>query len=239
MHTLLSQNELERYSRTIMLDEIGIEGQKKLRQAHVAIVGAGALGSIVAMRLAAAGIGHLNIADSDTIELSNLPRQIAYDTESVGLPKLDVLGSRLSAANPDVRLTLTDGRLSAEDMAGFISGADVCVDASDNNATKQALTQTARSLGIPCVLGGIDGFKGQVITFDPSSRLAYADIFGSADEAPTTPPAPRGIFSPVPSVVGSLQTAEVIKIITGVGTPLINRLLCLDTLDMSFNIYNL
>ncbi len=239
----LSQNEIQRYSRTIMLKEIGDEGQLRICNASVAIVGAGALGSAVALSLAAAGVGTLAIADFDCVELSNLPRQLAYSTDCVGRSKLNTLAERLRAANPNVKLSLCDKCLSREDMAEFINNNDVCVEASDNVATKQAFTEIARKNNIPCVLGGIDSFYGQCITFNTDSRLNYNEIFGLTEESSSSiqcsKNVPKGIFTPIPSIIASIQSAEVLKLISGIGTPLVNRMLCVNALTMEFSTFDL
>lgn len=228
-----------RYSRTEMLPEIGTEGQKKLANARVAIVGAGALGGCAAICLTAAGLGTIAIADFDNVDLSNLPRQTAYSTADVGLPKVHALAKRLTALNPGVNLQILQSYLSKRNIDSFLEGSDVVIEGSDNPATKSLVTTRCTALGIPCVAGGVDGFRGQVISFNAHPAVPYDDIFGKPATTCSLPEpghsilpcGGKGVFPTLPTIIAGIQASEAMKIITGVGAPLYGRIFTLDILS--------
>jgi len=232
------------------LPGIGEEGQRLINAATVAIIGAGALGSAVATSLAAAGVGVLRVADFDTVDITNLQRQLAYDELSLGCYKVEALKARIAALNSGVTVDARRTLITRNNISDFISGADVVVEGSDNAVTKAMVTEAARALGLPCVVGGVRAFEGQVMTIARDTPVSYADVFGladgggicvgqDADGGSVLPCGGGGIFSPVPATVASLQSAEVLKIITGAGRTLDGRLLTIDTLTMTTAVYNL
>lgn len=223
-----------RYSRNILLPEIGRAGQLELLQASVLVVGAGALGSIVSMYLAGSGIGRIGLCDFDTVDISNLQRQLSFTIDDVGCPKLEATVRRLSSINPDLIIEPHDGFLRHDKARELFKRYDVIVEGSDNPATKHMVTDIANEVGKPCVLGGVNGFDGQVMTFLPGGKR-YRDIFPDAvAEGGYTPCSIGGVLGPLPGIIGSIQAAEVIKIITGAGTTLADTLLLVNALDMTF-----
>lgn len=215
----LDKEQMVRYSRTIMLEEIGTEGQRRLLDGSVFIVGAGALGSICAMYLAASGIGRIGIIDFDTVGLSNLQRQLSYTESDLGQPKTDVLKRRLHEINSGITVEAYNRMLTCENAAELFAGYDVVVEGSDNPSTKYLVTDTAHRLGKPCVAGGVREFVGQVMTFPPYCATTYRDLFPDAPcESGFTPCSAGGVLGPLPGVVASMQAAEVIKLLTGINT---------------------
>lgn len=230
----LSESQLRRYSRHIVLPEIGIEGQKKIMAAKVFVVGAGGLGSPVSLYLTAAGVGRLGIIDSDIVELSNLHRQILHLTNRVGMPKVDSARISLEAVNPDVLIDTYRDRLDKDNIVGLYNDYDIVVDCSDNFATRFLINDTCVLTGKPLVSGAILRFEGQVTTIIPGKSHCYRCLF---EEMP--PPEHvlstevSGLIGTVPGVIGPLQAMEVIKMITGTGELLTNRLLVYDALRAS------
>jgi adenylyltransferase/sulfurtransferase len=227
--------QLLRYSRQILLPQIGIEGQEKLLRARVLIVGMGGLGSPVSMYLAAAGVGHLTIADGDRVDLTNLQRQIAHTTESVGSSKATSATRTLRALNPEVTVGEVVARLEGESLAAQVARADVVVDGSDNFATRFAVNRACIGARKPLVSGAVVRMEGQVSVFDarlPDSPC-YACLYREG-AAETETCAEFGVLAPVPGIIGSIQATEAIKLITGVGEPLIGRLLLLDAAVMEW-----
>ncbi|BCX82908.1 molybdopterin-synthase adenylyltransferase [Methylomarinovum caldicuralii] len=231
---------LLRYSRQILLPQLDIWGQEKLIQARVLIVGAGGLGCPAAMYLAAAGVGHLTIADDDTVELSNLQRQIAHHTEDIGRPKAESTAATLSALNPNVKVEALCRRLEGEALAAQVAGADLVLDCSDNFATRFAVNRACVQAGRPLVSGAAIRFEGQVAVFDPRQpdspcyHCLYPDQ-GELEERCSR----NGVIAPVTGIVGSVQALEAIKVLAGIGRPLTGRLLILDGLQMSWHCVNL
>lgn len=194
------------------MDDIGRDGIRRLADATVGIVGAGALGGAVSVALTAAGVGHLRIIDFDRVELSNLPRQTAYTTGDVGRPKVEALAERLKALNPSVVLDTRYERLGADNVDGFVQGCDVVVDCTDNGATMTMVADATRIASIPCVLGGVAGRQAQVMAFghaDGPASVSYRDIFGDGSRGR----APRGIFPPAPATVAALQSARALDML--------------------------
>lgn len=232
----LSANELVRYSRQIAMPEFGRKAQEKLRRARVLLIGAGGLGSPAALYLAAAGTGTLGIIDPDEVELSNLHRQILHGTANVGAPKVDSAERRLGAANPHVRVEKIRERFTAANAIELARGWDVVVDGCDNFPTRYASNDACVALGIPNVYGSVWRFEGQVAVFAPSlGGPCYRCVNPRAPEPGTVPGcAESGVLGVVPGLVGTLQALEAIKLITGMGEPLVGRLLHVDSLAMKF-----
>ena len=228
----MSDNGEIRYAREMSLPEIGREGVKRLRGSSVLVVGAGALGCIAAMYLAAAGVGRIGVADFDTIGLSNLQRQLSYTEDDIGRPKAGTLASKLKAINSDVGVEVIGTMLTKGNIDEYVGRYDIVVEGSDNPSTKYLVSDTARAHGKPCVIGGVRGFIGQITTQLPQGTC-YRDIFPDIPEqCGLTPCASLGVLGPVPGIIASLQATEVIKLITGAGVPLSGRLLQIDTLTM-------
>lgn len=216
-----------RYSRQQTVDGIGREGQKRLREASVLVVGCGALGSVAATYLAAAGVGKLGLIDFDTIDVSNLQRQIMFRTDDVGRLKAEVLAERLSALNPGVGLETYLCPLTTDNAKSTFCGYDFIVDATDNSATKALVDRTAAKLGLPCVIGGVAGWRGMVTTPLPESPR-WTDVFDEEAPAPGL-----GVMGPVPGIIGNILAIEAIKHLTGCGEVLAGRLFTIDTLTMT------
>ncbi len=227
--------QLLRYSRQILLPQIGIEGQERLRRARVLVVGVGGLGSPVAMYLAAAGVGHLTLADGDRVDLTNLQRQIAHTTQSIGTLKTESARNTLRALNPEVDVQGIATRLDGDQLAEQVASTDVIVDGSDNFETRFAVNRACVQARKPLVSGAVVRLEGQLSVFDSSrpDSPCYACLYrdgGGGDEACAT----FGVLAPLPGIIGSIQATEVIKLITGIGTPLIGRLLLLDAATMEW-----
>jgi len=225
----------ERYSRHLLLPEVGVEGQQKLLDAKVLLLGAGGLGSPAALYLAAAGVGTLGIVDNDDVDLSNLQRQVLHSSERIGIPKVDSAEQTITALNPDVKVEKYRLRLGPDNIMDVLPGYDVVVDGLDNFPTRYLLNDASVRLRIPVVSAAILGFEGQLSVFKPYEGPCYRCLF------PTPPPpelAPscgaNGVLGVLPGTMGMLQATEVIKLILGEGEPLIGRLLLYDALAASF-----
>ena len=220
---------VNRYIRQQQLPEIGTSGQKKIRECSVAMIGCGALGSIASMYLAGAGTGRLVIADFDTIDITNLHRQLSYKESDTGQSKSATLRTRLLEMNSDIEVEAIEAFIRPDRMREIAASVDVVVEAGDNPDTKYMVSDVCAALGKPCVIGGVSGWEGQVMTQIPGS-LTYRDLFPSADTAGFTPCSIGGVMGPVPGIVGSMQAIETLKIITDAGKTLAGRLLVIDTL---------
>lgn len=221
-----------RYSRQIALPEIGREGQERLLAASVLIVGAGALGCISAMYLAAAGVGRIGVADFDKVGLSNLQRQLSYTEADIDLSKAITLAAKLKAINSAVEVEVIDRILTKGNISDYLERYDIIIEGSDNPSTKYLVSDTARTIGKPCVIGGVRGFVGQLTTQLPEGPY-YRDLFPDIPEkCGMTLCSTMGVLGPIPGVIASLQVTEVIKLITGAGTPLSGRLWQIDALNM-------
>ncbi len=230
---------LRRYSRAMMLPEIGKEGQLRLLESSVMIVGAGALGSIVAMYLAGAGVGTIAIADFDRVELSNLQRQLSFDENDVGKSKVQATARRLQAINSRIRVIPHEEFIRRGRASELFSLHDVVVEGSDNPATKYMVSEICEQLGKPCVIGGVSGWSGQVMSWS-AGNTTYRDLYPEAAEGSgCTPCSLGGVMGPVPGIIGSVQAVETIKILTGAGEPLYNRLLTFNSLTMDFETFEL
>jgi molybdopterin/thiamine biosynthesis adenylyltransferase/rhodanese-related sulfurtransferase len=229
----LSAEEIERYGRHLVLPEVGREGQQRLKEASVVVVGVGGLGTPVALYLAAAGIGTLGIVDDDRVEISNLQRQILYGEADVGRAKTEVARERLRHLNPHVEVIPHELRLNRDNALDVLEPYDIVVDGSDNFPTRYLLNDAAVLLGKPDVYGAIHRFEGQVGIFDARSGACYRCLF---DEPPPPELAPScaeaGVLGVLPGIVGSLQASETIKSILGIGRSLRSRLIVLDALEM-------
>lgn len=230
---MLSQQEKERYSRHISLSEIGEEGQEKIRQAKVLVVGAGGLGSPVLYYLTAAGTGTIGIIDNDKISESNLQRQILYDSDSIGESKVSVAKRKLQMLNPHCRINEYEQRLNADNACHLISSYDIVVDATDNLLTRYIINDACVEEGKPFVYGSICEFEGQVSVFNYKGGPTYRDLFEYHEDIPSFGQ-PSGVIGALPGVVGSLQAAETIKIILGKET-LSGKLLLINLLNSSFS----
>ncbi|MCX8004240.1 MAG: molybdopterin-synthase adenylyltransferase MoeB [Burkholderiaceae bacterium] len=234
----MDDRQLLRYSRHILLNEIGIEGQQRIRAASALVIGAGGLGSPAALYLAAAGVGRLVLADGDAVDLTNLQRQILHTTERIGMPKVRSAQQALAAVNPDVELMALPQRVDAAALDALVRAADVVLDCSDNFATRHAVNRACVRHGRPLVSGAAVRFDGQLAVFDRrrADSPCYACLF-AAGEVEDEPCALLGIFAPVTGVIGTLQAAEALKLIVGetAGTTLHGRLLLFDALAMTFN----
>jgi adenylyltransferase/sulfurtransferase len=231
-----TQAERIRYSRQMLMPEVGAEGQARLKDARVLCVGAGGLGSPLLMYLAAAGVGTIGIVDFDRVESSNLHRQVLYGTSDEGRPKLEAAAERLEDLNPELHLELFEGALTSGNAEAIIESFDVVADGTDNFAARYAVNEACVRLGKPNVHGAIFRFDGQVTVFDARRGPCYRCIFPEPPPPGTVPScAEAGVLGVLPGVVGSLQGIEVLKLLLGKGEPLIGRLLIFDALAMSFD----
>lgn len=226
--------EMERYSRQTMLPEVGMEGQKRIMDSSVLIVGLGGLGAPVAMYLTAAGVGHIGLVDSDVVGLTNLQRQVLYDEASVGLPKAECAERRLRRLSSSTTIDAYDARLTAANAPGLIAGFDIVVDCTDNFSTRLLIDDVCHSLGKPWVHGAIDGFSGIVTVFGYNNGKRYSDLYPDITENADTGSA-IGTFGVLPGMVGSLQAAEALKILGGFGNVLDGSLLVIDIFTNTYN----
>src|SRR6187401_24352 len=223
----MNDEQLLRYSRHILLPEIGIEGQQKLLAARVLVIGAGGLGSPVALYLAAAGVGRLVLCDDEAVDLTNLQRQIVHRTESVGRKKVDSAAATLAGINPEVEVVALPERVDEKRLAALAAQADVVVDGSDNFATRHAANRACVRAKKPLVSGAAVRFDGQAAVFDlrAAGSPCYACLFPESGEAEDVRCAVMGVFAPLTGIIGSIQAAETLKVIMGTGETLAGRLL--------------
>jgi adenylyltransferase/sulfurtransferase len=232
----LSKNEIERYSRHIIMPEVGMAGQRKLKAARVLVVGTGGLGSPLAIYLAAAGVGRLGLVDYDIVDTSNLQRQIIHGTGSVGHPKLESAYERIHDINPHVNVDLYNVPLTADNALDIIKDYDVVADGTDNFPTRYLVNDACVLLGKPNVYGSIYRFEGQASVFDAKAGPCYRCLFPEPPPPGLVPScAEGGVFGVLPGVIGAIQATEVIKLILGEGETLAGRLLLYDALSMSFD----
>jgi molybdopterin-synthase adenylyltransferase len=229
----LSNDELERYSRQLVMPEWSERAQLRLRRASVLVVGAGALGSPVALQLAGAGVGKLGIVDGDEVELSNLHRQFLHFTPDVGVPKAHSAAAKLGFLNPETVVEPYQVRLDAGNAAGLVEGSDLVVDCSDSFETRYAVNSACCAVGVPLVEGGVLGLSGLVMATRPGETACYRCAF---PEAPSNAPscATAGVLGPAAGVIGSLQALEAIKLLTGVGEPLLDAFLQVELATYAF-----
>jgi adenylyltransferase/sulfurtransferase len=232
----MDDTQLLRYSRHILLNELGIEGQERFLRSHVLIVGMGGLGSPAALYLASAGVGTLTLADDDTVELSNLQRQIVHNEARIGQGKDASAAAALAALNPTIQVIALHERLQGDALEARVAAADVVLDCSDNFATRYAINRACVHQRKPLVSGAAIRFGGQVSVYDLSQAQSpcYHCLFPDGQEVEETRCAVTGIFAPLTGIVGSLQAAEALKLLAGIGTPLSGRLLLIDALTQTF-----
>jgi adenylyltransferase/sulfurtransferase len=232
----MTDEQLLRYSRHILLPEIGVEGQERLAASRALIVGAGGLGSPAAIYLAAAGVGRLTICDADEVDLTNLQRQIVHRTSSVGHPKVASARAALAELNPEVAIDALEERLEGPAMGERVAACDVVLDCTDNFATRHAINRACVAHAVPLVSGAAIRFDGQVAVFD--LRLAdspcYACLFGEDTQSEEMRCAVMGVFAPLTGIIGTVQAAEALKLLAGIGTTLNGRLLILDAAAMEW-----
>jgi molybdopterin/thiamine biosynthesis adenylyltransferase/rhodanese-related sulfurtransferase len=227
----MSAEQRDRYSRHLLIPEIGIEGQQKLLDAKVLLLGAGGLGSPTALYLAAAGVGTLGIVDDDDVDLSNLQRQVIHNSERIGTPKVDSAEAAIQALNPDVKVVKYPTRIDASNIMEIIEGYDVIVDGVDNFPTRYLLNDASVRLKIPVVSASILGFDGQLSVFKPYEGPCYRCLFREPPPAELAPSCgANGVLGVLPGTMGLLQATEVVKLILGIGEPAIGRLLLYDAL---------
>jgi molybdopterin/thiamine biosynthesis adenylyltransferase len=234
----MDDRQLLRYSRHLLLPELGIEGQARWQAAHALVVGAGGLGSPVTLYLGTAGVGQLTIVDHDTVDLTNLQRQIAHDMSRIGLPKAESARQRIAALNPEVRVRPLRRRADAALLDELVPQADVVVDCSDNLATRHAINAACVRHGRPLVAGAASGFDGQVSVYDRrpgSDGPCYGCLFPPGAAFDEVACATMGVFAPLVGIVGSVQAAEALKLLAGIGAPLSGRLLMLDARSMHWD----
>ncbi len=233
-HETLSPTDLERYGRQVLLSEVGLVGQARLKQAKVLCIGAGGLGSPAALYLAAAGVGTLGLVDFDPVELTNLHRQVLYEVSDLGTPKVEAARRRLSALNPEILVVAHEVRLDSKNALEILSGYDVVIDGSDNFATRYLVNDACVALGKPDVWASVYRFEGQVSVFDASKGPCYRCVFPVApgDEFSC---AGGGVLGVLPGIVGTLQAAEALKVVLGLGRTLVGRLLLYDARSASFD----
>jgi molybdopterin-synthase adenylyltransferase len=233
----MNDEQLLRYSRHILLDEIGIDGQRRLLASHALVIGAGGLGSPVALYLATAGVGTLTLVDGDSVDLTNLQRQIVHEMSRIGTPKVVSAAARLSAINPEVRVHALHERADAARLAALVAEADVVIDCSDNFATRHAVNAACVAHARPLVSGAAIGFDGQVSVYDTRGATGpcYACLFPPEAVFEEAQCSTMGVFAPLVGIIGSVQAAEALKLLTGVGTPLTGRLQMLDARAMEWS----
>jgi len=238
--SVLSPQQRNRYHRHLLLPEVGIDGQQKLLNARVLLLGAGGLGSPAALYLAAAGVGTIGIIDMDVVDESNLQRQILHNIDRVGEPKVDSAKKTLTLLNPDVNVVTFDTRLSAANVLDILADFDVVVDGADNFPSRYLLNDASVKLGIPVVHGSIFRFEGQVTVFDPRNGPTYRDLLPQPPPAEFAPScAEAGVLGVLPGIIGSIQALEAIKLILGLGDSLSGRILAFDALELSFREFKL
>jgi sulfur-carrier protein adenylyltransferase/sulfurtransferase len=236
----LTSDQRDRYQRHLLLPEIGEQGQLKLLDARVLLLGAGGLGSPAALYLAAAGVGSIGIIDMDVVDASNLQRQVLHNVDRIGDRKVDSAKKTLTALNPDVNVATYDVRLQADNVLSIIGGYDLIVDGTDNFPTRYLVNDASVLTGIPVVHGSIFRFEGQVTVFDPTRGPCYRCLLPEPPPAELAPScAEAGVLGVLPGIVGSIQALEAIKVLLDLGDPLIGRLLSYDALEESFRTFTL
>jgi molybdopterin/thiamine biosynthesis adenylyltransferase len=243
----MDDNQLLRYSRHILLDEIGIEGQQRLLAGRALVIGAGGLGSPAAMYLASAGVGHITIIDDDQVDLTNLQRQIAHNMERVGQSKAESARQTLLAINPGIAVTALVERADAARLSELVSQADVVLDCTDNFATRHAVNRACVAHKVPLVSGAAIRFDAQISVFDPrghgqagetglagAALPCYSCLFPEDQAFEDVACSTMGVFAPLVGVIGAMQAAEALKLLMGIGEPLSGRLLLLDGLRMEW-----
>lgn len=232
----LTDEDLLRYSRHILLNEVGVEGQERISGARVLIIGAGGLGSPVALYLGSAGVGHITVVDHDTVDMTNLQRQVAHTVDRVGSPKVNSIQIAIAAINPGVQVTPLRKRADAALLDTLVAQVDVVLDCCDNFSTRHAINIACVAHKKPLVSGAAIRFDGQVIVYDPRDATSpcYACVFPPEATFEETRCATMGVFAPLVGIIGTIQAAEALKLISEAGRPLTGRLLMLDGRGMEF-----
>jgi molybdopterin-synthase adenylyltransferase len=233
----VDDDQLLRYSRHILLEEIGVEGQERLLASHALVIGAGGLGSPVALYLGTAGVGRITLVDHDSVDLTNLQRQIAHTLERIGRPKSESAAAAIAAINPEVRVQARVARADAQLLDALVPGADVVVDCCDNFATRHAINRACVAHGKPLVSGAAIRFDGQLSVFDLRAPDApcYACLFPPSQQFEETRCATLGVFAPLVGIIGAAQAAETLKLLVGAGASVAGRLQMLDSLAMQWS----
>ena len=232
----LDDQQLLRYSRHILLNELGVEGQERLLASHALVIGAGGLGSPVALYLGSAGIGRITVVDHDVVDETNLQRQIAHNLARVGSPKAESVRAAIGAINPDPDVIPVVQRADAALLDELVPTADVVIDCTDNFATRHAINRACVKHRKPLVSGAAIRMDGQLSVYDPRDEASpcYACVFPESSDVEETRCATMGVFAPLVGIVGTLQAAEALKLLTGLGSRLTGRLLMIDGRDMAF-----
>jgi molybdopterin/thiamine biosynthesis adenylyltransferase len=232
----MDDSQLLRYSRHILLNELGVDGQQRIMQGRALIIGMGGLGSPAALYLATAGISHLTLVDHDTVDLTNLQRQIAHTEDRVGMPKVESARQTLMAINSQLQITALNERADAQRLETLVANADVVLDCSDNFATRHALNAACVHHRVPLVSGAVIRFDGQLAVYDPrhADYPCYACVFPPDAAFEEARCATMGVFAPLVGIIGSMQAAEALKILSGAGEPAAGRLLMLDGRNMTW-----
>jgi adenylyltransferase/sulfurtransferase len=232
----MDDQQLLRYSRHILLPELGVDAQERYAHAHALIIGVGGLGNPVAQFLAAAGIGTLTLVDADRVDLTNLQRQILFDATVIGQNKVEAARARIASINAEVRVIPLTTRVGDAELGPLAAAADVVIDCSDNFATRHAVNRASVAGGKPLVSGAAIRFDGQVAVFDTREATSpcYHCLFGESDEFEETRCAVMGVYAPLVGIIGATQAAEALKLLAGVGRSLAGRLLLLDALAMEW-----
>ncbi len=232
----MTDEELLRYSRHILLDELGIEGQECIRAARALVIGAGGLGSPVALYLGSAGIGRLTLVDDDTVDLTNLQRQVAHTHDRIGQAKVASARAAVLAIAPGLDVVAIERRVDADALHALVADADVVLDCSDNFATRQAVNAACVAAGVPLVSGAAISFDGQLSTWDTrrDDTPCYACVFPPASAPPEVHCATMGVFAPLVGIIGAMQAAEALKLVAGIGGSLAGRLQILDARTMDW-----
>jgi len=232
----MNDEQLLRYSRHLLLNELGVEGQERLMRSHALVVGAGGLGSPALLYLATAGVARITIVDDDVVDLTNLQRQIAHTTARIGEPKAASAALAMSAINPEVRVDTVRRRVGQQELAALVVDADVVLDCCDNFATRQAVNAACVQQRKPLVAGAVIGFDGQISVYDSRTADApcYACLFAPDAAVEEARCATMGVFAPLVGIIGTMQAAEALKLLAGVGDSLAGRLLMLDARSMEW-----
>ncbi len=233
----MNDDQLLRYSRHILLNELGVEGQERLLASHAVVVGAGGLGSPVALYLASAGVGHITLIDHDTVDGTNLQRQIAHNEARVGQPKVLSAQTAMRAINPDIRIDALQQRADGTLLDTLLPTADVALDCTDNFKTRHLINRHCVQHRVPLVSGAGIRFDGQLAVYDPRNDTSpcYACVFPDTEELEETRCATMGVFAPLVGIVGTMQAAETLKLLSGMGSRLVGRLMMLDGRGLEFN----
>lgn len=232
-------NASERFSRQIMLPEIGPDGQERMARSSVLVVGLGGLGCPVALYLAGAGVGRIGLADADTVSESNLHRQLLYSYPRLGMPKAEAAALRLAEVSPGLVCDIHPDGLTPDNARDLVAAYDLVMDCCDNFATRYLLSDVCAELGRPWVFGSIKEFGGMASTFMPGGSTAYSDLFPDRNRLAASDAASAGVIGPVPGVIGSIQAAEAMRILVGARPALDGKLLTMDLRTMEFRLFDI